>query len=391
MISDLAGARAPQSRAQSLVAQPAADFENKPFIPYRPFRNGDAQTIGAYLWPARFTLRDETNDEERLFEVESESRVLARCRWQPNRSEHPTLVLWHGMEGSTASAYMLIMADKAFRASFNVIRVNVRNCGRTEHLTPTLYHGGMSGDVRAVIEELIDRDRLNRVFVAGFSLGGNKVLKMAGEYGDDPPPQLYGVCAVSPSVNLRASCDLLMARRNWVYHKDFLYYLKRRIPLKEKLFPGSYSLNALRSIRTLRQFDSTYIAPAFGFSNVDEYYAKASCQPLIPDIRVPTLIIHAQDDPFVPFEPILNSLLPLPTSGRTEGCARDGASDTPQGITAISSNPNILLLAPARGGHVAFMSRKTNDADRFWAENRVVEFCGKIDKVRLDKSYELVL
>lgn len=362
MIYDLADRRAPQSRVASLLAQLAAEYDKKPFIPYRPFRSGDIQTIGAYLWPPRFTLRDDTGDEERLFEVEPHTKVLAHCRWQPHRTNHPTLVIWHGMEGSTASAYMLMLADKAFRAAFNVIRVNVRNCGRTEHLTPTLYHGGMSGDARAVVEELIDRDRLGRIFVAGFSLGGNKVLKMAGEYGDAPPRELRGVCTVSPSINLKDSSDLLMVRRNWIYHQDFLYYLKRRIPLKEKLFPGSYDLEPLGSIRTLRQFDSTYIAPQFGFADVDEYYAKASSEPLIHQICVPTLIIHAQDDPFVPFAPLRDALLPSTAAETT-------------GSTALTYNTNILLLAPERGGHVAFMSAKANGEDRFWAENRVVEFC----------------
>src|SRR5207253_9964717 len=107
---------------------------------------------------------------ERLFQVESGSQVLARCRWQPDRTEHPTLLIWHGMEGSTASSYMLSAADKAFRAGFNVVRVNFRNCGGTEHLSPTLYHGGLTSDLRAVIEELIARDRLSQIYLAGFSL-----------------------------------------------------------------------------------------------------------------------------------------------------------------------------------------------------------------------------
>src|SRR5215813_490846 len=191
------------SRA-NLIFQLARNFKSKPFVPPRGLTQGDLQTLSAYFWPGRYRARDLTNDEERLFQVEPGTQVLARCRWQTNRVEHATLVMWHGIEGSTRSAYMLSTAEKAFRAGFNVVRVNYRNCGDTEHLTPTLYHGGLSGDARAVIEELIDRDRLQQIFVVGFSLGGNKVLKFAGEYGDDPPPQLFGVCAVSPSVNLRA-------------------------------------------------------------------------------------------------------------------------------------------------------------------------------------------
>src|SRR6266481_6556653 len=210
-----------EASISSLLKRIAAEFESKPFIPHRLLKQGDAQTLGAYLWPRRFRLRDHTGDEERLFEVEPGSQVLAHCRWQPDRGSRPTLVMWHGMEGSTASAYMLTTADKAFRAGFNVVRVNFRNCGGTEHLSPTLYHGGLTGDLRVVIDELIARDGLARIFIAGFSLGGNMVLKLAGEYGDNPPAEVKAVCTVSPSIDMRASCDLLMRRRNWIYQQDF--------------------------------------------------------------------------------------------------------------------------------------------------------------------------
>ncbi|HEV2717787.1 MAG TPA: alpha/beta fold hydrolase, partial [Terriglobales bacterium] len=302
------------------------------------------------LWPARLRLRDETGDEERLLTVAPDTKVLARCRWHPARLEHPTLVLWHGMEGSIASTYMLTTAAKAFRAGFNVVRVNIRNCGATEHLTPTLYHGGLSNDLRAVLNELINEDRLPQILIGGFSLGGNKVLKLAGEYGQNPPPQLLGVCAVSPSINLRAGSDLLMRPRNWIYHQDFLYFLKRRIRTKEKLFPELFDSSGLRGIRTIEEFDSRYIAPRFGFADVNDYYAKASALPVMARIHVPTLIIHAADDPFIPIEPV-----------------RD---------PSVTGNPYILLIETEHGGHVAFVSDEPRqDEDRFWAENRLIDFC----------------
>src|ERR1041385_1237094 len=220
----------------------------------------------------------------------------------------------------------------------------------------------MSGDARAVIQELIDRDGLNRIFAVGFSLGGNKVLKMAGEMADDCPPQLRGLVAISPSVNLRASSDLLMGRRNFIYHKDFLHYLKRRIKVKEKLFPGHYDSSSLRRIKTLRQFDDTYIAPAFGFDGVDDYYAKASSLPYIDRLRIPTLIIHAQDDPLVPFAPLREII---------NGHANDGVIAE----LLAGRNSHVMILAPNRGGHVAFLSAESANEDRFWAENRLIDFC----------------
>jgi predicted alpha/beta-fold hydrolase len=331
----------------ALLEQIARALESRPFVPHRILKQGDAQTIGAYLWPRRFRLRDRTQDEERLFQVEPGSQVLARCRWQAKPREHPTLVMWHGMEGSTASSYMLTTADKAFRSGFNIVRVNFRNCGGTEHLSPTLYHGGLSGDLRAVVAELIDRDHLSQLFIAGFSLGGNMVLKLAGEYGNNPPVELRAVCAVSPSVDLRASTNLIARRRNWIYQQDFLRRLKNRIKVKEKLFPDLYDSSGLRGIRSVEQFDNHYVAPHFGFADANDYYAKASSLPYISRIRIPTLIIHAEDDPFIPFAPL-----------------RDAS---------ITSNPYVLLLATERGGHVAFVSVHAGE-DRFWAESCLVEF-----------------
>src|SRR5260370_8275654 len=126
-----------ETSVSSLLEQIDRDFKSSPFVPHRIFKQGDAQTIAVHLWPGRVSARENTRDEARLFQVEPESRGLAYCRWQANRLEHATLVMWHGMEGTTASAYMLTTADKAFRPGFNVVRVNFRNCGGTALLRPT--------------------------------------------------------------------------------------------------------------------------------------------------------------------------------------------------------------------------------------------------------------
>ncbi|HJZ82470.1 MAG TPA: alpha/beta fold hydrolase [Pyrinomonadaceae bacterium] len=334
--------------ATTLIEQIATQLKAKPFVPSHILKQGDLQTLGAYFWPGRFRARDLTGDEERLFAVEPDSQVLARCRWQRNAVEQPTLLLWHGLGGSTTSAYMLTTADKAFGMGFNVLRVNIRNCADTEHLTPTLSHAGLTADLRAVIDELITRDHLRHLFVTGFSLGGNLVLKLIGEYGAQAPRELVGACAVSPSIDLRASTDLLTERRNWIYHQTFLRRLKRRVRRKAELFPAIYDVTGLDRIRSIEQFDNRYIAPAFGFADASDYYARASSLPFIRQIRTPTLIIHAQDDPFIPFASLRNS--------------------------SIAANPYVLLLAPERGGHVAFISGKSPDEDRFWAENRLLDF-----------------
>jgi predicted alpha/beta-fold hydrolase len=343
--------RVSETQVRALLEQVVSRFAENPFIPHPIFTQGDLQTIVAHFWPSRF-FPDHVNDETRLFQIDNDTRVLAYCRWQAERAKHPTLILWHGMEGSTASGYMLSTADKAFAAGFNVVRVNYRNCGGTEQLTPTLYHGGLSDDLRAVLDELITHDHLSRIFIAGFSLGGNLVLKLAGEYAEDPPPELKGICAVSPSIDLRASCDLTNLRRNWIYRRSFLLTLKRRIKVKGRLYPQLYDTTGLRAIRSIEEFDDHYVAPAFGFANASDYYSKASSLPFAGSIRVPTLIIHAEDDPFIPIAPL-----------------RD---------PSIAANPYLLLIATERGGHVAFVSATSRDPDRFWAENRLVEFCNLV-------------
>ena len=156
----------------------------KPFAPHPAFTNGHAQTLAAYYWPRPFLRRAHRQDEARLFEVEPGVRLLAHCRWQKDRRSHPTMLLAHGLEGASTSVYMLGTAEKAYRAGFNVVRLNFRTCGRTEHLTPTLYHAGMTGDLRAILCELIEKDQLAHILMVGFSMGGNMSLMYAGAEAD---------------------------------------------------------------------------------------------------------------------------------------------------------------------------------------------------------------
>ena len=335
---------------QHFLADVKTRFDNKTFRVHPLFTGAHMQTLAAHAWPRRRRLRPTVaKDEERLFQVAPGVQVLAQCRWHSDKQSHSTMVIWHGMEGSTSSVYMWSIAQKAFAAGFNVVRVNYRNCGGTEHLTPTLYHGGLSADLNVVIAELITKDRLTKIFPIGFSLGGNMVLKLLAEYGDDPPSEVVSAAVVSPSVDLQASTNLILQRSNWLYHKNFVRSLKSRITRKHQLYPDLYSLEGLKGIRTIKDFDERYTALENGFANAADYYYKSSCIRVAERIRVPTLIIHAKDDPFIPFEPL-----------------RDNA---------FANNAYLLLVQTEKGGHVAFVSAGNRGEDRFWAENRVVEFC----------------
>jgi len=317
-----------------------------PFEPHRLLRNAHLMTLAASFWPRRLTRLSPAT--ERLFEVEPGSRILAQCHWQSEPGRHPTLALVHGLEGSSQSPYVLGVAGKAFASGFNVLRLNQRNCGGTEHLTPKLYNSGLSDDYRAVLFELVERDALAEVFLVGYSMGGNLVLKMAGELGDRAPRQLRAVCAVAPAIDLAACADAIALPQNLLYQWRFVHGLKQRMRRKARLFPGRYRLDGLRSLRTLRQFDDAITAPCSGYRDAEDYYDRASALRVVAEIRVPTLILAAQDDPFVPFASF-----------------RD---------PAVAANPHITLVAPSHGGHCGFISRAGGE-ERFWAEARLVEYC----------------
>ncbi len=243
---------------------------------------------------------------------------------------------------------MLGLAERAFAAGWNAVRLNQRNCGGTESLTPTLYNSGLSGDYRAVLTELIGRDGLSEIFFVGYSMGGNLVLKMAGDLADAAPPQLRAVAAVCPALDLALCADVVGLPHNFVYQHHFVSGLKDRMRRKANLFPGKFDLGPMERVRTLREFDDVITATYCGFRGASDYYARSSALRVAGEIRVPTLVLTAQDDPFVPFASF---------------------SDP-----ALRKNPNVSLIAPGHGGHCAFISRHAGDA-RFWAEARVMEFC----------------
>jgi predicted alpha/beta-fold hydrolase len=278
--------------------------------------------------------------------------VRGDCHWQESPREHPTLVLLHGLEGSSESGYVLGTAEKAWVAGFNVVRMNQRNCGGTENLTPTLYHSGRSADFRAVVLALIERDGLPEIFAAGFSMGGNLVLKMAGEFGNSTPQQVQGFAAVAPCFDLAACADALGEPQNFIYNRHFIRRLKSRMRHKARLFPEIYPANGrmegLNGIRTVRDFDDAITAPFCGFTSADDYYARSSAMHVLGAITRPTLVLTAADDPFVPLATFENATL--------------------------RGNPNITFVATRYGGHCAFISQEDGD-ERFWSEARIVEFC----------------
>ena len=322
------------------------DFVIPPFEPHPLLKNGHAMTIVSALVPRRFDIPPA---ETRLFQVDPESRLLAHCHWQPGKpKDAPVIVIVHGLEGSSDGNYVRGIAEKAFHRGFHVVRMNQRNCGGTEALTPTLYNSGMSADYRAVLEELSNADGFQQIFFAGYSMGGNLVTKMAGEFGSAVPKALRGVCAVCPALDLAACADALERADNYLYQRRFVNGLMSRYARKHKMFPERYAIAGLAPVRTVRQFDDVITAPQFGFRDAQDYYDNVGAKRVAAQVRVPMLVITAQDDPFVPYASFL--------------------------AAKISGNPAIHFVASQYGGHCGFIS-KYPGSERFWAEQRIVEFC----------------
>ena len=314
------------------------------FVPRRFLTTGHLQTLAGNYLPRPHLLPP---PEERLFQVEAEVQVLCHCHWQPDRARAFTVIMVHGLEGSSESQYMFGVGSKAWTEGMNVIRMNMRTCGGTEALSPTLYHNGLGADVGAVVEELIRSEKLERVAMVGYSMGGNLVLYRAGTWGRETPPQLKAVAAVSPSMDLAASADALSETQNFAYEWHFVRRLKQRFRRKAALHPDRYDPTRTHGVRTIREFDDKITAPYSGFGDADEYYKRCSSAQYLDRIAVPTLILHALDDPFI----------------------RVSAETRARAL----ANPNITYIESEHGGHCAFLA-DPNGYDGRWAEREIVSF-----------------
>jgi len=343
-----------ETSQQPLTARPASS--SKPvFAPRRFLRNGHLQTIVGNYLPRVDRLPPPT---AQLVEVapasgaHPASQVLCHCHLQPEavRSTRPTAIIVHGLEGSSSSQYVIGNANKLWAAGANIIRMNMRNCGATERLTPTLYHSGLSDDVGAVLRFFATRQGLESIALIGYSMGGNLVLKLAGELGEIAPRELKSVLAISPALDLGPSADALHEPINRLYELKFLRALLRRYLHKASLFPDLYDPTRVRGISSLRQFDDCITAPYSGFTSASDYYDRAAAARVVDRITVPTLILHALDDPFI----------------RLTAASRE----------RILANPHITYLETRHGGHCAFLAdpNPAQNDDGYWAETTLLPF-----------------
>ena len=315
--------------------------------PYHPLvSSAHLLTILANFWPRKLDMRSYPV-ESRLYRTEPEVQVLVETQRPTSSSPRGEMILVHGLEGSSDAGYMRTMSKAGLDAGYIVNRMNVRTCGGTEHLANTLYHAGLTSDLRSVLRQLRDEAR-TPVHLVGYSLGGNQVLKLAGELGDDARPLIASVCAISTPIDLAACARRLAQLSNRIYERRFLKRMRNRV-----IATGRFTAGQVKNLQSVYEFDDRITGPSFSFRGADHYYETQSSRQFLDCIRIPTLIIQAKDDIFIPFEIFRHP--------------------------ALRSNPHIRLHVTDQGGHLGFLSR---NRPRFWADQAVLEWVHSVGATR---------
>ncbi len=258
-------------------------------------------------------------------------------------------IISHGLEGDSRRPYVVGMARAFYHQGYDVLAWNYRGCGPTLNRQPRLYHSGATDDLHTVVQHAI-RQGYERLILVGFSLGGNITLKYVGEQKDQLPSTVAAAIAWSVPLDLAAGSQEISKPHNFIYEKRFLNRLRKKIILKHRQYPDIFDTRHLKEIKNLYQFDDRYTGPLHGFAGADDYYARCSSVHFLPGIRVPTLIVNALNDPFLP-----------------EACYP---------LEVAAANPLITFETPAHGGHVGFAT--LNNQGLYWSEQRSLAFAAQV-------------
>lgn len=274
-------------------------------------------------WPSR----------DQYYEPEAGVRVLVHEQ-HPEGPAKGELILVHGLEGSSDSGYARSMAAAALNAGYITHRYNM----------PEKYHSGMTGPVKLIGQARKQASGLP-VFAAGYSLGGNVVLKMAGELGEAGKEIFAGICSVSAPIDLAESVRQIETKQNRIYHRRFVDRLKHRARRGNLKEPDKYPSDRIEQVQSIYEFDDNFTAKLFGFETAANYYRTQSANQYLERIRIPTLVITAKDDPMVPFR----------------------IYDVP----ALRTNPALTFLPVEHGGHLGFLAR---GRERLWLDHVLLDW-----------------
>ncbi|MDD2218976.1 MAG: alpha/beta fold hydrolase [Desulfoplanes sp.] len=311
------------------------------YHPVLPLTNGHMHTIYPTLFrtvPPTFPRR------ERL---ETPDGDFLDIDWHecPENHADTLVVISHGLEGNARKKYPLGMARQMNRIGFDAICLNFRGCSGQPNRLPRLYHSGVTDDLHTVILHGI-HNGYRRIFLVGFSMGGNQTLKYLGENPGIIPPEVQGAAVFSVPCDLAGSAEVMDRPVNCLYMKYFMKGLRHKVQIKATMFPELFDTEGLEGIRTFQIFDDRYTAPIHGFLDAADYYAQSSCKPFMSSICVPSLVVQAKDDPFL--------------------------SPSCYPWREAEASPNVFLEIPMYGGHVGFHLRGRENV--YWSEQRAGDF-----------------
>jgi predicted alpha/beta-fold hydrolase len=258
-------------------------------------------------------------------------------------------VILHGLEGDSNRAYVLGMVKALNEAGWDAAAMNFRGCSGECNRTLRYYHSGETEDLDTVLSHAVSRKDYSALVLIGFSLGGNVILKYLGEPGRVFPPSLKKAVVFSVPCDLTAGSKKLNEPSNKLYMMRFLRMLHAKIRMKMEIMPERINDHRYDRIKNFKDFDDRYTAPIFGFNNAEDYWEKASSKPFLPNVSIPTLLINAADDPFLP-----EHCYPGEEASRSE---------------------TLFLEIPRHGGHVGFVT--FNNGGRYWSESRALSFLGE--------------
>lgn len=311
-----------------------------PYTPPLFFRNGHIQSI----YPTVFRRVNEIC--YRRERIDTPDDDFLDLDWLAGDDERPLVIIAHGLEGNSRRAYVKGMARAFFKAGFSVLAWNFRGCGGEINRRPKLYHSGFYEDLETVLMHAY-ASGYESICLCGFSMGGNVNLLYLGLMGEAVDNRVKACVTFSVPCDLATGSRRIAAPGNRIYMKRFLRLLHEKIKAKKERWPALFDDHNYHLIQDFKGFDDRYTAPLHGFADAEDYWRRASCKPQLKNVQVPTLLVNALDDPFLPKE-----CFPY---------------------RQAAENPFLKLETPRHGGHVGFV--QFNRSGTYWSEARALSFC----------------